>query len=61
MRFMLFLFVALGLTMIWQTSTLAVGPMAQPLYCADNDGGKDQKTDGNGKAQGAGEQEPDCE
>jgi hypothetical protein len=61
MRFILFLFVALGLTMVWQSSTLAAGPVAQPLYGAEDAGGKDQKSDGNDKAQGAGDQEPDCD
>jgi hypothetical protein len=61
MRFMLFLFVALGLTMVWQTSTLAVGPVAQTLYCADDVGENDQKADGNDKAEGAGDQEGDCD
>ena len=61
MSFMLFLFVALGLTMVWQTSTLAVSPVAQTLYCADDDGEKDQKADGNDKTGGTGDQEDDCE
>ena len=61
MRFILFLFVALGLTMVWQTSTLAAGPVAQPFHCAEDAGGKDQKSDGYDKARGAGDQEPDCD
>jgi hypothetical protein len=59
MRFILFLFVALGLTMVWQTSTLAAGTVGQAFLCADAAGGKDQKS--GTKDAGPGDEEPDCE
>ena len=61
MRFILFLFIALGLTMIWQTSTFAAGTVGQALYCADAAEGEKQRTGENDKAKGAGDEEPDCD